>query len=571
MRRVGPAAAYSLLAPLSLHACAAARSFLPTYPFPYASKERGRPRGSSVSSHKLVLAIGHGSCGGWVLPQPARCWRHSHIPLASLPGPSSQPATSHMNPRRGTVLGAAQSALSVPSRALPAGTTRVLQEDAAIQRAADALLAAVPNDMLFRTPSVVSLEERLATRRDSLLSFDAGTIKKAQSTLLLWLAFCERHQLPDHGAPFDAELCLWFLREEDQAARNRAKGKRSGATVKHSLACSLRWMRSTLLIPFDADLQPVRKASRVDRSSEPAWSPMWPVGTLLHLLRLALSPHSASSPFVRAYAAGAYLMCAASLRQVDGLRSLTPKLVEVAGIACFHSTAALSKGRRRARMQPLPWWVPTTSPTSAFSESDVRTGLSVALQLIPAQCGSMFPSLLDARSRETSLSHAVRWGNEAAAPHRLAISLADILQLPPLELPPAAARALGQRKHGPRHTMPELARVSGMAAAAREEIGRWRSSRGRLNTLSNRYSRDSERVLQCRLRAQLLSWIAQCAGADLHAPLECFVASQSELDDATSSSLTCLQQSMPVTPGPVPALMQPTISVPTTVRAGGVR
>lgn len=74
------------------------------------------------------------------------------------------------------------------------------------------------------------------------------------------LAFCERHNLGDHGAPFDVEVCLWFLREEDELARAKAAGRRTGASVKYALACSLRWLRHTLLIPFEAELQPVRKA-----------------------------------------------------------------------------------------------------------------------------------------------------------------------------------------------------------------------------------------------------------------------------------------------------------------------
>lgn len=68
-------------------------------------------------------------------------------------------------------------------------------------------------------------------------------------------------------------------------------------------------------------------------------------------------------------------------------------------------------------------------------------------------------------------------------------------------------------------------------------------SRGRLGSMSNRYSREGERVLQCHLRAQVLRWIALRAGHDLHAPLEAFVATQSEFDAATASSLEAVRPS----------------------------
>lgn len=229
-------------------------------------------------------------------------------------------------------------------------------------------------------------------------------------------------------------------------------------------------------------------------------------------------------------------MCAASLRQVDGLRSPPPELVFVSDSPCFHAIASLTKGRSRAHMQPLPWWVPAVSPLLDFSDAEVANGLRTALSLLPHGSTSLFPSLLDRHGRETSLARAASWGSTPAEPRRLSASLADIFQLPPLALKRADACKMGGKRHGPRHTLPEVARVAGMAAAAREEIGRWKSAKGRLNTLSNRYSREGERILQCQLRAQLLRWIAQRAGADLRAPLEAFVATQAEFDAATASS-----------------------------------
>lgn len=422
--------------------------------------------------------------------------------------------------------------------------SKVTQEESAICKAADALLSFLPHALLSVVPSGAPTAERIATRREAMLSYDAGTIVKAHSTLRAWLAFCDRHQLPDFGAPFDEELCLWFLREEDHRARARATGRRTGASVKNSLACSLRWLRTTLLIPFQAETQPVRKAARVHRAKEPQWSEMWPAGVLQHLLILALRPAPPSYRFHRAYAAGAYLLCAASLRQVDGLRSPPPQAVDIGGCPCFHSVASLTKGRSRAHMQPLPWWVPTTSPLRDVSDAAVAAGLKDALGLLPPNSTSLFPALLDTQGKAVSIRRARSWGAGPADPRHLAASLADLFQQSPLALPHAEACMLGSKRHGPRHTLPEVARVAGMAAAAREEIGRWRSSKGRLNTLSNRYSREGERILQCRLRSQLLRWIALKAGGDLSAPLEAFVASQAEFDAATSSSLGAIQASV---------------------------
>lgn len=398
--------------------------------------------------------------------------------------------------------------------------------------------------MLPSGSSVVPVAERLATRRDAMLAYDAGTISKAHAALRLWLSFCDRHRIPQFGAPFDEETCMWFLREEDARARMRAKGRRTGATVKNALACSLRWLSTTLLIPFVAGTQPVRKAARVHRAAEPAWTEMWSTGVLQHLLHLTMQHPPAARPFVRAYAAGAYLLCAASLRQVDGLRSPPPQLSVVGAERCFHAVASLTKGRSRAHMQPLPWWVPAVSPIAGVTDATVADSLQAALLLLPVGSASLFPAVCDANGHEVHVARATQWGVSPASPRQLSASIADLLQLAPLKLSRAAACKAGGRRHGPRHTLPEVARVAGMAATAREEIGRWKSSRGRLNTLSNRYSRDGERILQCQLRAQLLRWIALRAGRNLHAPLEAFVATQAELDAATAASIQAVRDSV---------------------------
>ena len=52
--------------------------------------------------------------------------------------------------------------------------------------------------------------------------------------------------------------------------------------------------------------------------------------------------------------------------------------------------AAISKGRRRASMRPLPWIIPTTSPTPELSDEAVRDGLGSAFALLPPGAQSIF-------------------------------------------------------------------------------------------------------------------------------------------------------------------------------------
>ena len=55
--------------------------------------------------------------------------------------------------------------------------------------------------------------------------------------------------------------------------------------------------------------------------------------------------------------------------------------------------------------------------------------------------------------------------------------------------------------------MPELSRVMMLPGPAGDELGRWKEQGGRMRRLSNRYSRDGERVLQVYLRAYVAQWV----------------------------------------------------------------
>jgi len=116
-------------------------------------------------------------------------------------------------------------------------------------------------------------------RRDNLIDtiskYDAGTIAKGRAALMAWVAFCERHDLPQYGAPFGPDYCVWFLREEDGHARARASSslRRTGASVKHDRACSLRWLAAVGCVPFDARESSVRRSAPPDSSREPSMTP----------------------------------------------------------------------------------------------------------------------------------------------------------------------------------------------------------------------------------------------------------------------------------------------------------
>ncbi|KAL3933253.1 MAG: hypothetical protein SGPRY_000360 [Prymnesium sp.] len=259
-------------------------------------------------------------------------------------------------------------------------------EDAKIRRAIDDLLRVLPHSLLFSTNGSVPVEVQHENLIERLARFDAGSIRRGQSVWASWMSFCQRHSLPDFGSPFDGDLCLWFLREEDEAARRAAastSSSRTGATVKHARACSLRWLNSAVGIPFRADLPTVRSASKPDRSREPSFVPMWDVAVLRHLLRIAVCYRGQRAQFFRSYAASAYVMGIASLRQVDALRSPPPTVQTVDGVSCLHSVAEFTKALSRASMRPMPWWIPTTSIDPDLDDAAVLEGLRAAFALLP--------------------------------------------------------------------------------------------------------------------------------------------------------------------------------------------
>lgn len=218
----------------------------------------------------------------------------------------------------------------------------------------------VPIGLILHQPSALSQQDRLAARRRHLLQCGAGSVRSGTAFVRAWLQFCERRQLDNFGMPVDADLLATFLAEIDQEARRRALGrsKQTGASVQHATTCAARWVSDHAGLPFEvAKSGLIRKAAGPSREAESSWSEMWEPAIFVHLLRTAL--HTSHPPLVRATAAAAYLVCGASLRLVNGLRSAPPTMDNQ---EVFHGIAALSKGRRRSSMQPKPWSVPSTSP-----------------------------------------------------------------------------------------------------------------------------------------------------------------------------------------------------------------
>ena len=122
---------------------------------------------------------------------------------------------------------------------------------------------------------------------------------------------------------------------------------------------------------------------------------MWEVSILIHFFRVAVLYDSSGSKEIRVYALAIYFVCAASLRMIDGLRSAPPVMgVTSDGTPCVRSVAALTKGKRRSKMKPMPWIVPLTSPDSSISDAEFARSVAEILSFYPAGASSMFPLLI---------------------------------------------------------------------------------------------------------------------------------------------------------------------------------
>ena len=424
----------------------------------------------------------------------------------SRAGSSAPPDTPACVPSVG--VGPGSSGLHI-SAALPDATCGVARR----------LLASIPEWLLFPGQSHAPHVERIRNRVDSLSSYDVGSLRKAALTAESWGAFCSRHAIADWGYPFDTDTILWFLREEDASARCRAGFRdAAGRSVKHARADGLRLLHRALGLGFEqACLPQVRVASAARRDVEPAFTAMWNVGVVRLVLLIAVRYRGHRAELIRCYAAGAYMLCLASLRQIDGVRSPPPKLgslvVERGGgcVPVFSSVASATKARRKSRMQPMPWDVPACSVDPSISDEEAAAGLAEAFAFVPSRFHTMFPSLVDLQGKPANLAGAVAFS--AAEPSvpiseaRLATSLAYLLTFRPVALPPPEARVVARRKHGPRHVFPELGRCMGLPAPLRDELGRWKEAGGRLRRMANRYSREAERLLQVRVRLRVARWI----------------------------------------------------------------
>ena len=477
--------------------------------------------------------------------------------VLSLPSSAALTAGAPMVMERAVPPAGAQLFPMVLERAvLPAGkqpfpivhastSSAVLEsEDRAAALAADELMRVTPVELAFHLQSDVPIEQRMANRRRHLAGLGVGSLRKGIQTCNDWLAFVQRHQLPHFGIPIDGEKCLWFLRELDEVARANAKGGRSGASAEHAGSTSMRWLADNNGMPFTAAKEiNVRKASAPQREQEPAWAQMWEVASIIHLLRIACLYRGPFWQFVCAYAAGGYAVAVASLRLVDGERSPPPRLDEEGRL---RSVAAISKGKRRAVMRPLPWLIPTVSPDPGLTDEQVRVGLVEAFALLPPNACSMFMGMLNGSRRVCSLPTAAEWTSTRATPARIISAFTHLFQWYPLSYSREMARRVARKKHGPRHFLPELGRVVVLPQPARDELGYWKGvcgSRGRIGQNSNRYSRDGEVYLQNKLRSYLLLWIrSRFPAVFARLPLDHFGATVDEMRAAESFGKKTLDQ-----------------------------
>ncbi|KAL1510103.1 hypothetical protein AB1Y20_006435 [Prymnesium parvum] len=233
----------------------------------------------------------------------ALCLLHSAClapPLALIsPGPG---AVAVLSP------GAAASAAAVAGTAL--STTVLHAEEHEITVAVDEFLRAVPRSLLLHTRSALTDDERIAARRRHLLSCGASSVRAGTAFVREWVEFCQARGLPNYGLPADEDLISVFLANVDAAARARAqrRGKQTGASVQHAMACAARWVTDHAGLPFDmAKSRQVRKSSAPAREAEPRWSEMWEPAVLVHLLRVAANENQRG--LVRAMAAASYFVC----------------------------------------------------------------------------------------------------------------------------------------------------------------------------------------------------------------------------------------------------------------------
>ena len=69
------------------------------------------------------------------------------------------------------------------------------------------------------------------------------------------------------------------------------------------------------------------------------------------------------------------------------------------------------------------------------------------------------------------------------------------------------------RKHAARHVFPELGRVCGIDATARDELGYWKGTACRLDRFPNRHSSEGDRVLKSVLREYLMCHVHSRPGS----------------------------------------------------------
>mmetsp|Transcript_11670 Transcript_11670/g.28854 ORF Transcript_11670/g.28854 Transcript_11670/m.28854 type:complete len:235 (-) Transcript_11670:51-755(-) len=172
---------------------------------------------------------------------------------------------------------------------------------------------------------------------------------------------------------------------------------------------------------------------------------MWEVAVVRHFLIIAVRYSGPRERIARTYAAAAYAMCIASLRQLDAVHSAVPQRVLVDGVPALRGVASYTKGHNtRARQRPMPWWIPAVSIEPSISDQQVADTLETVFAWMPPGAPSMFMELVDAEGAPCSLQHAVSVGACPARSDRLATSLAYLMTWAPLSYPLTTAKEVAR-------------------------------------------------------------------------------------------------------------------------------
>ena len=308
-----------------------------------------------------------------------------------------------------------------------------------------------------------------------------GPLSNALRYVKLHRQFCLAEGISMYPVPADILACE--LEEYDAGATDRAErraekqrklGKeakgRGGATAAEAVRLGAKHLQDKLGLSIAAD-SPLCKVIAKAGKGMPKIRQMLPIDALAAYA--FESQDSTSTEFTRAYAGACYLGGASSLRVIDQRRtpSLRFELVEVEGeevtIAC--GVTRVSKDKNRATMKPLAWRAPIIQ--IGPKHVDLAPLLDSFVEDEDGTItGSMYRDFEVPEGAKKVITNAIGWKDKVAPYKTVVASQVAILSL---YLGAARARVLGG--HDQRHTVPEIARVLGLARSVREGLGYWRS------------------------------------------------------------------------------------------------